>query len=124
LTAGDGGQLRQRLLELSPVRQPLVLLDPAMFRPSLLINPECISHIEEMEPTQNDDLFDLARHVLERTVRWHCSPGDLAVWSNPTVLHKVVHDFESQRRVTHRVMVRGPRLIGPDGICSQVIRSS
>jgi taurine dioxygenase len=118
--------LREGLLGLSPVRQPLVRVDPATSRPSLLINPQCISHIEGMEPAQSDDLLDLlTRHVLvpERTVRWHWSPGDLAVWSNPTVLHKVVQDFGSQRRVTQRVMVRGPRLVGPDGFHSQAIRN-
>jgi alpha-ketoglutarate-dependent sulfate ester dioxygenase len=119
--------LRQGLLELKPVRQPLVRIDPVTSRPSLLINPECLSHIEGMDPEQSDDLIDLlTRHVLvpERTVRWHWSPGDLVVWSNPTVLHKVVHDFGSQRRVTQRVMVRGPRLIGPDGFHSEVIRNN
>jgi alpha-ketoglutarate-dependent taurine dioxygenase len=118
--------LRQGLLELRPVRQPLVRVDPVTSRPSLLINPECLSHIEGMDPAQSEDLLNLlTRHVLvpERTVRWRWSPGDLAVWSNPTVLHKVVQDFGSQRRVTQRVMVRGPRLVGPDGFHSQAIEN-
>jgi taurine dioxygenase len=126
LLPGADPELRKGLLALSPVRQPLVRIDPVTLRPSLLINPQCISHIEGMDPTQSDDLLDLlTRHALvpERTVRWHWSPGDLAVWSNPTVLHKVVQDFGSQRRVTQRVMVRGPRLVGPDGFHSQVVTS-
>jgi len=37
-------------------------------------------------------------------------------------LHKVVADYGTERRVTQRVIVRGPKLVGPSGFMSETIR--
>jgi alpha-ketoglutarate-dependent taurine dioxygenase len=116
---------REGLLRLTPVRQPLVRVDPESGRRSLLINPAAISHIEGLEAAQSEALLSLLeRHTLapERSVRWRWSPGDVAIWSNPTLLHKVVADYGTERRVTQRVIVRGPKLVGPSGFQSEAIR--
>jgi taurine dioxygenase len=121
LRASTDPVARRRLLELAPVRHPLVRVDPITGRKSLLINPSCISSIEGLHPDESRELLGwLSRHVLapERTFRWRWTPGDVVIWSNPEVLHRVVDDYGSQRRVTQRVMVRGPRLVGPTGLIS------
>jgi alpha-ketoglutarate-dependent taurine dioxygenase len=124
LLQSDAGR-SDGLRRLTPVRQPLVRVDPQSGRRSLLINPTAISRIEGLEAAQSEALLDLLeRHTLapERSVRWRWSPGDVAIWSNPTLLHKVVADYGTERRVTQRVIVRGPKLVGPSGFTSEAIR--
>jgi alpha-ketoglutarate-dependent taurine dioxygenase len=45
-------------------------------------------------------------------VRYHWSPGTPAFWDNRPTMHYGIFDFGTQRRVMHRVTLRGDRPVG------------
>lgn len=51
---------------------------------------------------------------LENTVRWHWTPGDVAIWDNRATQHYGIGDF-SENRELHRVTVDGDVPISVDG---------
>ncbi|MER7208828.1 TauD/TfdA family dioxygenase [Streptosporangium sp. NPDC000239] len=59
--------------------------------------------------------------LVENTVRWRWSPGDVAIWDNRATQHRVVHDFGAQPRRLHRVTVAGDVPVGVDGRPSEVL---
>lgn len=63
-------------------------------------------------------LFDLfQQHItrLENTVRWHWSPGDIALWDNRTTQHYAVADYGDVPRRLHRVTAAGEVPVGTTG---------
>ena len=46
-------------------------------------------------------------------VRYHWKPGHLAFWDNRATMHYGIFDYEGERRVMHRVTLRGERPSGP-----------
>lgn len=61
------------------------------------------------------DLFQAHVTRLENTVRWHWSPGDIALWDNRSTQHYAVADYGDAPRRLHRVTVAGDVPVGPDG---------
>ncbi|GAA4258757.1 TauD/TfdA family dioxygenase [Azospirillum formosense] len=51
----------------------------------------------------------------ENTVRWHWSPGDVAIWDNRATIHRAVDDYGSRPRVVRRTTVAGDVVVGVDG---------
>lgn len=63
-----------------------------------------------LNPTDGRALIDLfQRHItrLENTVRWHWSPGDIALWDNRSTQHYAVDDYDDRPRRLHRITVAG-----------------
>jgi taurine dioxygenase len=48
-------------------------------------------------------------------VRYHWKPNTLAFWDNRSTMHFGIFDYEGERRVMHRVTLRGERPAGPAG---------
>ncbi|WP_353860621.1 TauD/TfdA family dioxygenase [Azospirillum formosense] len=51
----------------------------------------------------------------ENTVRWHWSPGDVAIWDNRATIHRAVDDYGNRPRVVRRTTVAGDVVVGVDG---------
>ena len=51
----------------------------------------------------------------ENTVRWHWSPGDVAIWDNRATIHRAVDDYGDRPRVVRRTTVAGDLVVGVDG---------
>jgi taurine dioxygenase len=49
----------------------------------------------------------------EFVVRYHWSPGTLAMWDNRSTMHFGIYDYEGDNRIMHRVTLRGDRPVGP-----------
>ena len=69
-------------------------------------------------------LFDLfQQHVtrLENTVRWHWSPGDVAMWDNRASQHYAIDDYGDLPRKMHRITIAGDRAVSVTGETSRAI---
>ena len=90
--------------ELSPPLQQF--LD----RRVLDVNPTFTTRIAGLRPVESERilslLFEQAREP-EFEVRWHWSPGDIAIWDNRCLWHYATADHGSVPRVGHRVALRG-----------------
>ena len=77
-------------------------------------------------PSQSRAILDLLQAQIthiNNTVRWHWSPGDVALWDNRTTQHTAVDDLDDyQGRTLRRVTVAGPVPTGVDGRRSRVLR--
>ncbi|MFE0363814.1 MULTISPECIES: TauD/TfdA family dioxygenase [Streptomyces] len=100
--------LREKLLEMPVVSQPLVAVDEeAGGRRSLVLNPNCVRVIEGLSGLESHSLLELFLQytlVPERTVRWRWSEGDIAVWDNVRLLHNYALDHGAAPRLIHRAM--------------------
>ncbi|MBP2231896.1 taurine dioxygenase [Azospirillum agricola] len=51
----------------------------------------------------------------ENTVRWHWSPGDVAIWDNRATIHRAVDDYGDLPRIVRRTTVAGEPPVAVDG---------
>jgi taurine dioxygenase len=98
-------------LERPPVSHPIVRTHPDRGRKSLYLGIHT-SHVEGMPVEDGERLLtDLLVHATQRRFvyvhEWH--PGDLVMWDNRCLLHRVVgnYDMNRYRRVLHRTVVKG-----------------
>ena len=96
-----------------PVSHPLVRTHPDTKRKTLYIgiHADCIEGLERKKGIGL--LKKLYRHSTEReNVYAHSwKPGDLVIWDNRCLLHRVVgnYDMDSHRRILHRSVVIGTK---------------
>jgi taurine dioxygenase len=97
--------------ERPPVAHPMVRFHPDTGRKSLYIGIHT-SHVEGMPEAEGKRLLDqLLEHATQRQFvyahKWR--PGDLVMWDNRYLLHRVVANYEMDRyrRILHRTVVKG-----------------
>ncbi|PWC40376.1 TauD/TfdA family dioxygenase [Azospirillum sp. TSO22-1] len=61
------------------------------------------------------DIFNDHATRPENTVRWHWSPGDVAIWDNRATIHRAVDDYDDLPRVVRRTTVAGEPPVSVDG---------
>ena len=106
----------KKLTRLLPATHPVVRVHPETGRKNLFVNPKFTVRIADMPEAQSDGLLRLLYDHMTRpefVVRYHWSPGTLAMWDNRATMHFGVYDYEGDRRVMHRVTLRGDRPVGP-----------
>ena len=106
----------KKLTRLLPATHPVVRVHPETGRKNLFVNPKFTMRITDMPEAQSDGLLRLLYDHMTRpefVVRYHWSPGTLAMWDNRATMHFGVFDYEGDRRVMHRVTLRGDRPLGP-----------
>lgn len=95
---------------------PLIRVHPDTGRPSLyLTDPQTTTHFDNMTPEESLPLITfLLDHATrpEFTCRLNWEVGTLAIWDNRRVLHMALNDYPGQRRVMHRITIKGTSPIG------------
>ena len=88
---------------------PVVRVHPVTGRKSLFVNEHFTRRIVELSHAESEALLGfLTRHATSPrfTVRYHWTPGTIAMWDNRCTQHHVLNDFEGER-VIQRVTVMG-----------------
>jgi len=89
---------------------PVVREHPETGRLSLFVNPAHTVRFEGMDEAESAPLLvELFEHQVrpEFTCRVRWSPGTLAIWDNRSLLHFPINDYDGQRRVMHRITLKG-----------------
>ena len=92
------------------VRHPLVRRHPESGALSLYVSPAHTSGIVGLSRAESESLIrQLSEHIIEPrfTYRFKWQPGTLAIWDNRCLLHCPLDDYAGQRRVMHRVSIKG-----------------
>lgn len=90
---------------------PVVRTHPETGRKALFVNEHFTRRIVEMSHAESEALLPfLTRWVASPrfTIRYHWTPGTIAMWDNRCTQHHVLNDFEGER-VIQRVTVMGDR---------------
>jgi alpha-ketoglutarate-dependent taurine dioxygenase len=101
---------------LVPVEHPVVRVHPETGRKGLFVNPGFVSHIKDVSDAESRYLLDLFyAHITkpEHIVRHRWSVGDVVMWDNRSTVHYANRDYGDQRRVMHRITLRGDQPVGP-----------
>jgi taurine dioxygenase len=109
----------KKLTRLSPAIHPVVRVHPETGVKNLFVNPKFTIRVKDMPVTQSDGLLRLLyEHMTNPSfvMRYHWKPGTLAFWDNRSTMHFGIYDYEGERRVMHRVTLRGDRPVGPSEV--------
>lgn len=95
--------------EITDASHPIVRTHPETGRKSLYISSHTVRFdgmtVEESEPLLNY----LKAHFVrpEFTCRFRWEPGSMAIWDNRCTQHNALNDYHGQRRVMHRITIKG-----------------
>jgi alpha-ketoglutarate-dependent taurine dioxygenase len=90
---------------------PVVRVHPVTQRKSLFVNEHFTRRIVELSHQESEALLGFLVRWIQSprfTVRYHWTPGTIAMWDNRCTQHHVLNDFEGER-VIQRVTVMGDR---------------
>ncbi|WP_433534407.1 TauD/TfdA dioxygenase family protein [Micromonospora sp. CA-249363] len=106
----------QPVSRLDPVEHPVVRVHPETGRRGIFVNPGFTSYIVGVSDAESRAILDLLYAHLtkpEHIVRHRWRPGDVALWDNRSTAHYANRDYGSERRVMHRITLRGDIPRGP-----------
>lgn len=88
---------------------PLVCRHPATNRPHLYLSSALTQFVGMTEAESRPIIEFLKSHAqrMEYTCRLRWTPGTLAMWSNPCLMHAAINDYSGQCRVLLRTTVAG-----------------
>jgi len=92
---------------------PVAIRHPETGRRTLFVNDNYVRHFDGWTETESQPLLDYlyARAGMpEYQYRHRWQVGDLVMWDNRSVQHRVVHDYGDARRYLHRVTLEGDPL--------------
>ena len=95
---------------------PVVRVHPETGRRALYVNVAHTVGFEGMTEEESAPILDyLFRHQTrpELTCRFRWRPGSLAFWDNRCAQHNAINDYQTHRRVMHRITLAGEKPVGP-----------
>ncbi|MCD6073411.1 MAG: taurine dioxygenase [Rhodospirillales bacterium] len=101
---GGGGQALKEAIH------PVVIRHPKSGRATLYVNPYYTIRFEGWTQSESAPLLcHLYEQVMrpENTYRFQWQPGSIAFWDNRSTWHYAVNDYDGDRRVMHRVTLKG-----------------
>ncbi|MEU8610023.1 TauD/TfdA family dioxygenase [Actinoplanes sp. NPDC048791] len=101
---------------LDPVEHPVIRVHPETGRRGIFVNPGFTSHITGVSEFESRAILDLLYAHLtkpEHIVRHRWRAGDVAMWDNRSTAHYANRDYGTERRVMHRITLRGDVPVGP-----------
>lgn len=117
IVAAGGGQSwnGERVTEMPPVEHPVVRIHPETERPNLFVNPGFTVGIKDFPAAQGQAFLKILYEHMTRpefVVRYRWTEGTLAFWDNRATMHYGIFDYGKERRIMHRVTLRGDRPAG------------
>lgn len=106
----------ETVTRLDPVEHPVVRVHPETGRKGIFVNPGFTSHIVGVSEFESRAILDLLYAHLtkpEHIVRHRWRLGDVALWDNRSTAHYANRDYGAERRVMHRITLRGDVPRGP-----------
>jgi taurine dioxygenase len=106
----------KKLTKLLPALHPVVRVHPETGRKNLFVNPKFTVAVKDMPQSQSEGFLRLLYDHMTRPdfiVRYHWKPRTLGMWDNRSTMHFGIYDYGEDRRVMHRVTLRGDRPVGP-----------
>jgi taurine dioxygenase len=91
----------------------VVIIHPETGRRALYVNGNYTRHFEGWTEAESRPLLD---HLwtycatIDFTYRHRWQPGDLLMWDNRSVQHRVIADHGAARRILNRVTIEGDPL--------------
>ncbi|MFI5934513.1 TauD/TfdA dioxygenase family protein [Actinoplanes sp. NPDC051494] len=101
---------------LDPVEHPVIRVHPETGRKGIFVNPGFTSHIVGVSEFESRSILDLLYAHLtkpEHIVRHRWRLGDVVMWDNRSTSHYANRDYGTERRVMHRITLRGDVPAGP-----------
>jgi alpha-ketoglutarate-dependent sulfate ester dioxygenase len=101
---------------LDPVEHPVIRVHPETGRKGIFVNPGFTSHLTGVSEFESRAILDLLYAHLtkpEHIVRHRWRTGDVAMWDNRSTSHYANRDYGTDRRVMHRITLRGDVPVGP-----------
>src|SRR6266850_3278903 len=95
---------------------PVVRVHPETGRRALYVNVAHTVAFEGMTQEESAPLLQyLFRHQVrpDFTCRFRWRPGSLAFWDNRCAQHNAINDYQTHRRVMHRITLAGEKPAGP-----------
>ena len=117
VVAKGGGQSwnGEPVTEMPPVEHPVVRIHPETERPNLFVNPGFTVGVKDFPAAQGQSFLKVLYNHMTRpefVVRYRWTEGTLAFWDNRATMHYGIFDYGTERRIMHRVTLRGDRPAG------------
>jgi taurine dioxygenase len=96
---------------------PVVIRHPLTGHKSLFVNRAYTTHFEGWTERDSEPLLSylyLHGQRPEFQCRFHWEPGSIAFWDNIQVWHYATNDYHGQRRVLHRIAIKGTPLLAAE----------
>lgn len=109
------------------VLQPVVTVHPRTGRKGIFVSPTFTTHIDGMRPDESAAILrflcnHLARPEFCTRVSWQ--PNQVIMWDNRSLSHKGMADELTQKRVVHRVSIRGSSPMNHRGVSYSLTHKS
>ncbi|MGE0796773.1 MAG: taurine dioxygenase [Lautropia sp.] len=108
----DPEKMNRKRAEHPPVEHPIVRTHPVTGRKALYVNSAFTSHVKDMTASESESLLAfLYRHLQtpEFTCRFRWQRHSMAFWDNRCTQHYALADYFPQRRLMHRIALKGER---------------
>lgn len=94
---------------------PVVRVHPMTGKKALFVNPQFTLYIKHMDEDESRTLLDLLfrkTHIHEYQYRHRWQTKSVLFWDNRWTQHSALHDYYPQRRLLHRITIKGDKPIG------------
>jgi len=109
------------------VLQPVVTVHPRTGRKGIFVSPTFTTHIDGMRPDESAAILRfLCNHIArpEFCTRVSWQPNQVIMWDNRSLSHKGMADELTQKRVVHRVSIRGSSPMNHRGVSYSLTHKS